>query len=394
MSSYTLLSSAVSTHSIFHTSKTLNIPKITSNGYYYPLEYPLKSPFSSPFFNFTSWPGLLNPKTREWSLTSPFCRYFEDLMYVPDSFDIFIDRSVVLSESYPSDDIRAKQKLSWGLSHNSLIDDQGHLINLIQSSRLISEYSSENSIHFVYICHSEGLNYFHWLTEYLPRVYLLHLAFGPFISSNIIFASIGCTPRSFHADSINIFNSEISARYIHYPSTTRIPRSIVVQTPSPGWCATFYLRDMVAFIKANMPYHENILCKFANQIIFVVRGQDTKNNRDLSAKSLEQFLSFCQDSNIIVLDPSDYSFTEQVAIFSSVRAVVGVHGAAFANQIFCNINTRVLEFVPRSSSAIPTCYLSSVSQCHWSCFPLEYDVNGMLELKSYYHHHILNWLLN
>ena len=40
---------------------------------------------------------------------------------------------------------------------------------------------------------------------------------------------------------------------------------------------------------------------------------------------------------------SDFSFCEQVALFYNAKEVIGLHGAGFANSIFCKPKTKILE---------------------------------------------------
>ena len=46
---------------------------------------------------------------------------------------------------------------------------------------------------------------------------------------------------------------------------------------------------------------------------------------------------------------SDYSFLDQVKLFYHAKTIVGLHGAGFANIIFCQPGTKILEF--KSNSA-------------------------------------------
>ena len=169
--------------------------------------------------------------------------------------------------------------------------------------------------------------------------FLLYLVFGDLISSKFTFASVGFQPKSFHLESLNCFTKNLTP-LVHYSSACSIPRSVLVQPPSPGWCATQYLRMMRSFLISKLSLDCSCINAFNNKRIFILRGNSTKNVRDLSDVSLQSFLDFCIQNDIIPIDPSDYTFTQQVSIFSCVKAVIGVHGAAFTNQIFCSPNTK------------------------------------------------------
>ena len=57
---------------------------------------------------------------------------------------------------------------------------------------------------------------------------------------------------------------------------------------------------------------------------------------------------------------SDYSFSEQVDLFSNASYVVGLHGAGFANTVFCKPNTKILEFKPINAGDM---YKNLASKC-------------------------------
>ena len=40
---------------------------------------------------------------------------------------------------------------------------------------------------------------------------------------------------------------------------------------------------------------------------------------------------------------SDYSFTEQIMLFKKASFVIGLHGAGFANTVFCDPGTKIIE---------------------------------------------------
>ena len=43
---------------------------------------------------------------------------------------------------------------------------------------------------------------------------------------------------------------------------------------------------------------------------------------------------------------SDLKFEDQINLFSNAKQIVGLHGAGFANLVFCNPKTSVLELKP------------------------------------------------
>ena len=53
--------------------------------------------------------------------------------------------------------------------------------------------------------------------------------------------------------------------------------------------------------------------------------------------------NFLEKKGFKTLKLTDYSFVDQVELFNSAENVAGLHGAGFANIIFCKPNTKILE---------------------------------------------------
>ena len=49
---------------------------------------------------------------------------------------------------------------------------------------------------------------------------------------------------------------------------------------------------------------------------------------------------------------SDYSFADQVALFNNAKEIIGLHGAAFANLIFCKPKTKIIEMRPDTAGIV------------------------------------------
>jgi capsular polysaccharide biosynthesis protein len=49
---------------------------------------------------------------------------------------------------------------------------------------------------------------------------------------------------------------------------------------------------------------------------------------------------------------SDFSFCEQVALFYNAKEVIGLHGAGFANTIFCKHETKIIEMRPDTAGDV------------------------------------------
>ena len=57
--------------------------------------------------------------------------------------------------------------------------------------------------------------------------------------------------------------------------------------------------------------------------------------------------NFLLSEGFDIIKPEDYSFEEQVKIFSSAKFIIGLYGAAMMMLSFCKKNTSVLEIKPK-----------------------------------------------
>ena len=63
----------------------------------------------------------------------------------------------------------------------------------------------------------------------------------------------------------------------------------------------------------------------------------------------DEIKKYLKSQGFDIIKPEDYTFKEQVKIFSSARVVVGLYGAAMMMLGFCKKNTKVIEIKPKLS---------------------------------------------
>ena len=72
-----------------------------------------------------------------------------------------------------------------------------------------------------------------------------------------------------------------------------------------------------------------------------------RNQRSIiNENEVEEFL---QKKGYVSLTLSEFNFIQQVNLFNNAESIVGLHGAGFANVIFCSPKTNILEL--KSSNA-------------------------------------------
>jgi len=62
--------------------------------------------------------------------------------------------------------------------------------------------------------------------------------------------------------------------------------------------------------------------------------------------------------NVVKFVPSKHSLRKDINVFQNAKLVVGVHGAGFANMMFCSPNTLIFEIGYTTGMKFPAIYYS------------------------------------
>jgi capsular polysaccharide biosynthesis protein len=87
--------------------------------------------------------------------------------------------------------------------------------------------------------------------------------------------------------------------------------------------------------------------------IYIDRS-DSKSNVKNFRKIIneKEIISFLISKSFKIIKLSEFSFLEQVSIFNNAKYIIGLHGAGFANLVFCKKNTKILEIKPKKAGNI------------------------------------------
>ncbi len=191
-----------------------------------------------------------------------------------------------------------------------------------------------------------GMNYYHWLTEVLPRIYLLkHGDIWQKIDRFFI-----DEPSQKIAITLDILGIPLSQRiYARFDRTLASPLVIAPQflRSQPRWRVDF-LRTTF------LPYRDVHSSKVSK--IYISRSQASRRRilneaEVLDYLKLRGYVPFCLE---------DFSFLEQVSLFSQAQIIIGLHGAGLTNVAWCPAGARLLEIFP--SESIPSYYWVLASQ--------------------------------
>ena len=174
--------------------------------------------------------------------------------------------------------------------------------------------------------------YFHWMLEVAPKFLLLEADGGWGRYDRLIVPPLTKTFQHEVLDRFGVPKSLLDERVTG--QLVEAEELVVPVLPAPHNRVPAWLpREMAARLRKESPSPPSAL-------IYISR-------RDLPARQVEN-----EDEVIACLEPygfqivtlSGMSVAAQAALFGSARVVAGPHGAGFANLLFCNPGTAVLEF--------------------------------------------------
>jgi len=195
-------------------------------------------------------------------------------------------------------------------------------------------------------------NYWHWLFDVLPRLCIFEKK--PLELDYYLFPDISLRFQKESLDLLCIPNEKrlSSKKFRHFYAdeiiTTSHPYNIlnnpeVDSLNIPNWISK-YLR----FIFLEKAIKSSRIKNFPKKI-YINRKDGTSLRYIINIDEVENTLSNFGYENLTM---SDYSFSDQVALFYNASDIVGLHGAGFANIIFCKQESKIIELRPSTAGDI------------------------------------------
>ena len=191
--------------------------------------------------------------------------------------------------------------------------------------------------------------------DVLPRLYLLKRSKS--FNSEIDYYLFPSLEKKFQNETLDILNipkeKRLSSKIVRHLFSDQIiatshpyalqNKPLYDSLKMPAWIFK-YLRE-IFFEKVNINLNNKILPKK----IYINRKDSLVPRYIINEKEVSNCLNEKGFSSFTL---SDLSFVEQVQLFYNADYVVGLHGAGFANIIFCKPNTKILELKPISAGDV------------------------------------------
>lgn len=197
-------------------------------------------------------------------------------------------------------------------------------------------------------------SYHHWMLDLLPRLDVLDRAGATF--DHVLVPPL----RPFHRETLERAGIEGDALVVHGRSAYHaLERLVLPSLPGQYGQAPLVVCDYLRRL-----YADEVSSRREDRRLFISRSDD-KRRRLLNE---DQLLAALESLGFEAVSMAGRTVAEQAELFASAEAVVGPHGGALTNLVFCKEGTKVVElFGPRYT---PGCYWAIAESLELSYLPL------------------------
>ncbi len=186
-------------------------------------------------------------------------------------------------------------------------------------------------------------NYWHWIFDVLPRIGI----FEKSGEKNIDFYLLPAITKIYQKESItllSILEKKIldgeKLKHIECKNLFAVDHPCVFNNnPSkaveniPSWILKWLRKKYLSKKISKSQYSKKV---------FISRDKDSNLDRRKIINS-EQVENFFKKKGFSILTLGEHSFSEQISAFKNAKIIAGLHGAGFANMVFSDKKTNIIE---------------------------------------------------
>ncbi len=250
----------------------------------------------------------------------------------------------------------------WHDGHNTVVyDATGGVVddhsfgNITVINALVRKHKPVHIAPRVFLLGARGGgNYYHWMTDILPKLAILQGAGYTFTASDRFV--VPTNNKSFQEETLvacglvpeQIIASTESSPYLTCDLLV-VPRLTNVMGLKMGsWLPKFLQKSFL-----DQPQSDSSSSASDGNRIFISRDPAASNGR--SIENLTALNTLFEDSGFEIVYPERLSLKEQAQKFHNASVLFAPHGAGLANIVFCKPGTRVVEF-----------YGAHIAPCYWA----------------------------
>ena len=196
-------------------------------------------------------------------------------------------------------------------------------------------------------------NYWHWLLDVLPRLEIIKKLDIENMIDYYLFPSLD---KKFQEQTLDVINIPVKKRlsskdFRHFFAdkilVTSHPYTLLNDPRSDSLNIPNWISNYLRYTFKEKAIQKSTIKSFPEKIYI--------NRKDSTSLNLRYIINITEVEEMLKnygyksLTMSDLNFSDQVALFSKAKEVIGLHGAGFANIIFCKEKSKIIEM--RSDTA-------------------------------------------
>ncbi len=215
------------------------------------------------------------------------------------------------------------------------------------------------------------IGYYHWLIEDLPPFLA---AFNNFPESIILCPS---NPSPWQKALLGFLDS---SQILYLDTPVQVEEFIMVGKTAGQGNPLFGLTPHPEDISVLRDFFKSLLNKDIENEEYLFLSRSGESRCPQNIKDVELFM---QSRGYRVINTDlQLSIFDQISIFSSAKKVIGIHGAALANIIWCQKGTEIIELA--SQGYLPPAFsmISSIRSLNYSWFSYGNTPTDMIEISK------------
>ena len=196
-------------------------------------------------------------------------------------------------------------------------------------------------------------NYWHWLLDIIPKLKIVEKEID-----DIDYFLFPNTEKKFQKETLKLLNIPIkkilsSKSYRHIYADKIISTDFTYNLTNNPWEDHLKIPNWIyIYLKNKFIPHLKETKKLPKKF-YIDRGDSVSNSKNsrviLNETTVKDYL---KKNGYEIVSLANLTFLDQVALFNQAKSIVGLHGAGFANLVFSNPKTKVLELKSNTAGDI------------------------------------------
>jgi len=188
-----------------------------------------------------------------------------------------------------------------------------------------------------------GNNYFHFFFDIIPKIYLIKKK----VKNNINFYYVS-SPQKWQIQIFKILGITES-KLINSSINKHISADQIICLDHPWYYKGFIQHQVSKLPKWIVLMNRKIFLNRASKFncpkkIFLDRSSSRFNHCQIFNQL--EMNKWVKKKNLNIFKPEKLPFKKQIHLFKNASVILGAHGAAFTNIIFCKPGTKIIEIIP------------------------------------------------